>query len=239
MTREPKKFKGNSISRAFRLGMLIGAVVSTPIAIKLQEADIQAHSYGAISENGIKSTRPFLSALTSKEILNDYDKLDYLEAIKAVQTPNGAQLFLDNYFSYDKSELTGSPLIRLSKGESFKENYQKRKGVCLDYATCAAALLSDDGYPPLLLQMGDKTSPIDHVVFLYKEGNKFGALGNTEMKPVYSSIEELVKHFYLYGVQFDEYAVFNLKDKFQNNEWINGKVNLQGIIVDKFTKINP
>jgi hypothetical protein len=237
MAKENKKVKRNPIARAFKLGMLVGAVISIPIAVKIKEAYIKDHTYMSIPENSIKSTRPFQSTLTSKEAFNDYDKLNYEEAIKATKTPQGVQFFLDNYFSYDKNEVTGLSLFRSSKGESFKENYKKRKGVCLDYATCADALLSDDGYPPLLLEMRD-TYSTNHMVFLYKEGNKFGALGNTEMKPIYNSIESLVKHFYIYGIQFNEYAVINLDDKFPNHEWIDGKVDLQGTIIDHFTKVN-
>ncbi|MEK6969193.1 MAG: transglutaminase-like domain-containing protein [Nanoarchaeota archaeon] len=95
----------------------------------------------------------------------DYSKLTWQEAIDQVQTPEQAQEYLDQHFSTDYDEVGWH-----SKGESFKYNHSKAKGNCLDYATVAAALLSDNGYSPILLAMSDSNTA--HAVYLYrtKEG---------------------------------------------------------------------
>jgi len=238
------KSKGNLIAKAVGTGLLIGtglAFAFSPIAIKINDSNIKYHTYKAVPEESIESVNP---VIFPNGLLPDYDKLTYLEAINATQTPELAQFFLKNYFHYDDSEVKPIPLLlgnfpiaaKVSKGESFKDNYKKKKGVCLDYATCAAALLWDNGYPPLILAL--KGNSFDHSVFLYKKDNKFGTLGESPMKPIYSTVEDLVKDFPLeYGIQFDEYTIINLNDKFQNLEWINGKVNLQRPIIDKFEKV--
>ena len=126
-------------------------------------------------------------------------------------------------------------------GMSFKEDYTKKKGVCLDYAVCAAALLSDDGYPPLILIMRSQKETKDHGVFLFKdkETGWFGALGNTPLFSEARSVNDLVKAFYSeQKIFFDEYTIINLDNKFRYKEWINGNVDLQNMMIDKWTKVN-
>jgi hypothetical protein len=80
-----------------------------------------------------------------------------------------------------------------------------------------------------------------HGVFLFKdkETGFFGALGNTPMFGNYFTVKDLVKDFYSKeGWKFNEYAIINLNDKFKNKEWIDGNIDLQRIIIDKWTKVN-
>ncbi len=92
----------------------------------------------------------------------DYSKLTWQEAIEYVQTPEQAQDYLNMHFQYDYDEANDAKrgfviygLINTtgSRGETFNQNHQKQRGICFDYATSAAALLSDNGFPPLLLIM--------------------------------------------------------------------------------------
>lgn len=171
----------------------------------------------------------------------DYSKLTWREAIRHVQTPEQAQDYLKRHFDYDCNEsafaLPG--LFSMGgKGETFKHNHIRRKGVCFDYATVAAALLSDDGYPPLLLDLQDGPSSDGHSLFLYRTDTGFGALGTTPMKPIYSSTNELVKNINTkYEEHYTQYNVINLDENVPCRQWIGGDMDLRPPI-DIFGKFN-
>ena len=175
---------------------------------------------------------------TKKRPMIDYSKLTWQEAIEYIKTPKQAQSYLNNHFNYDPTELGGLGLAILSnsKGESFKENHEKAEGVCIDYATAAAALLSDNGYEPLILAM--KGNRGAHAVFLYKESDKFGILGIDYTDPIYSTIDGVIsaineKHSQVYG----KYAVANLDSNFSN--WISGdNINMQTPFFDKWELVD-
>ncbi len=217
--------------RALIFGTIIGLGVSYFIS-PIIENKIYPHNYRSITEDSIQSV---LYPKKSKKNSLDFNKLNYEEAIKKVETPGEVQwTFLEDYFNfyYDKKEMSGM---------SFKEDYTKKKGVCLDYAVCAAALLSDDGYPPLILIMRSQKETKDHGVFLFKdkETGWFGALGNTPLFSEARSVNDLVKAFYSeQKIFFDEYTIINLDNKFRYKEWINGNVDLQNMMIDKWTKVN-
>lgn len=168
----------------------------------------------------------------------DYSKLTWQEAISYVKTPEQAQDYLDRYFEYDFDEYNGFNLFGLfnvcTKGETFKHNHTRRKGICIDYATAAAALLSDDGHPPLLLYM--KRGESRHVVFVYKTGECFGALSNNSEKPVHKTIESLVKSMRQY-YPYKHYAIINLDENYPDREWIDGDVDLQGARINNWIEI--
>jgi len=208
------------------------------------EEYVLSHTYQTVYEDKIEAV------LFPKEQENNlnFNKLNYKEAIKAVQTPDQVQGdFFEKYFYFDQDEIKEhviGPFVvsKRLKGESFKYNYNKKKGVCLDYATCAAALLSDNGYAPLLLSLRDNSSTEGHMVFLFKdkETGLFGALGSTPMFGDYFTVKDLVKDFEpKHGWKFDKYAIINLDDKFPNHEWIDGSVDMQRVTVDKWTEVNP
>lgn len=175
---------------------------------------------------------------TNKVEKVDYSKLTWQEAIAYVKTPEQAKDYLDRHFEYDFDEYNGFSLFGLfnvgTKGETFKYNHTRRKGICIDYATAAAALLSDNGYQPLLLYM--KRGESRHVVFLYKTEERFGGLSNNHEKPVYKTIESLVKSVRKY-YPYEHYALVNLDENYKNREWIDGDVDLQGARISNWTKI--
>ena len=94
------------------------------------------------------------------EFLDDYSHLNWKEAVERIKTPEEAQHYLDTHFKYKEEE----------RYESFRLNHQDGKGVCYDYSLAAAALLRDDGYPPLIFEM--ISDDLCHTVFIYKEEEK-------------------------------------------------------------------
>ena len=143
--------------------------------------------------------------------------LEWYDAIKSVSTPQDAQKYLDSSFSYDEDKRTRKT------GGTFKNTFKSGKGICFDYATMAAALLADDGYPPLILRLDGKTE--SHAVYLYKDNGskKFGALGNSPRDPNYGCIKDIALSF---GESFDKFAVIDLDSSFPDREWIWGDIEL-------------
>ena len=168
----------------------------------------------------------------------DYSKLTWQEAINHVKTPKQAQDYLYKHLDIDFRELMwGFNFLGINfftKGETFKYNHTKRKGICIDYATAAAALLSDNGYPPLMLHMRCDSKRDMHVVFLYKTKEGFGALGMTPEKPVHKTIDSLVNAL---GEEYEYFSIVNLDDNYKNREWIAGDVDLQGHRIEKWEKV--
>jgi len=141
----------------------------------------------------------------------DFSKLNYQEAIEVVRTPYEAQKYLLEHFIWDN---------KAGKGESFKVNHIKRRGVCLDYASAAAALLSDNGYPPLILLMYSKEH--GHAVFLYRTEKGFGILGKPSSPPRYKSVKELMEKGInkMYQKKFTHYFVADLDESLKDRSWI-------------------
>lgn len=172
----------------------------------------------------------------------DYSRMTWQEAMVFVKTPAQAQHYLNSHFSYDiKEASSGFNMIFFNigtKGETFKYNHTRRKGICIDYATVAAALLSDDGYPPLILCLkrianGRKYA---HAVFLYRTGQGFGALSTLPIEPRYKTVEELVIDYFDYP-SYDYYCIVNLDEQYKNREWVDGDVDSQIPRVDKWIKV--
>lgn len=188
-------------------------------------------TYNTLSPSSIQSVTPIKEPIERlKEEPIDYDKLTWQEAIEYVQTPEQVQDYLDRHFSYESQGATlifipGFIMISKQKGETFRYNHTLRKGSCFDYATSAAALLSDNNYPPLLLTMGTKSS--SHSVFLYRTKTGYGALGRIHLGPVYSSIENLVNCLNeKINFSYDKFNIVNLDENYENREWIDGDINL-------------
>jgi len=129
-----------------------------------------------------------------------------------------AQFYLYNTMAYDNAELDTRSI-----GESFRVNHQKRRGVCIDFASAAAALVSDEGFPPLVLFMAGNAGR--HAVFLYRSEYGYGCFGNTPSLPIHRTIEDLVRSL----GDFNRFNVVNLDDNYPNKEWIHGNVDLQDL----------
>ena len=147
----------------------------------------------------------------------DYTQLTSEEVIKYIKTPKKVQHYLDHHLETGEFE----------KGESFAENHLDRKGLCIDYALAAAALLSDDGYKANILILSQRNTP-SHALFLYKENDHFGVLGNSSIPARYGSINELVKAISEKNYwDFYKYAIVDLDATFPDKDWIDKSVNFK------------
>lgn len=212
-------------------------ILYTSVLSMLSFGSACTHYHKTTPPNIVYNLKPINPTVKETEEI-DYSKLTWQEAIAYVKTPEQAQDYLYTHFEYDFDEYNGFSFFGIfnvsTKGETFKYNHTRRKGICIDYATAAASLLSDDGYPPLLLYM--KKGESRHVVFLYKTEEGFGALSNNFEKPIHQTIESLVKSIRQY-YPYEHYAVVNLDENYKNREWIDGDVDLQGARISNWTKI--
>ncbi len=108
-------------------------------------------------------------------------------------------------------EATKTPLLVQRWLESLPYNFEVRgetlrtfRGVvranqahCLEAALSAATILEQHGFPPILLDFESKDD-IDHVVFLFRDGTRYGTVARSRdpglhgRKPVFRSIRNLV-----------------------------------------------
>ena len=183
-------------------------------------------TYKTISPDSIKPVQPRMFHLQSQiyhQYPPNFNQLTWQQAIKCVQTPEQAQDYLNRHMISRRSPGIdiGGLFITSDNHESFKSNHQDRTGVCSDYAICAAALLSDNNYPPLILALKQNIFN-SHGVFIYRnQKGLFGALGNTPFHPEYNSINQLAKEFKKqYGWDFKQFAIIDLNKTYPNQKWI-------------------
>ena len=90
---------------------------------------------------------------------------------------------------------------------SFRELIKHNEVHCLEAAVCAAVILEQHRYPPLLLDL-ESQDLLDHVVFVFQKQGKWGSVGRSRdlglhgRKPVFRSIRDLVWSY------FDTYIDF-------------------------------
>ncbi len=84
---------------------------------------------------------------------------------------------------------------------SFREVVRRNQAHCLEAAVCAAVILEQHGYPPLLLDL-ESVDLLDHVIFVFRENGLWGAvarsrdLGLHGRKPVFRSLRQLVWSYF-------------------------------------------
>jgi hypothetical protein len=72
---------------------------------------------------------------------------------------------------------------------------------CLEAALSAATVMEQHGHPPLLLDM-ESIDDLDHVVFLYRQGGRWGTVAKSRdpglfgRRPVFRSIRDLVWSYF-------------------------------------------
>jgi len=129
-----------------------------------------------------------------QKVLKDFPK--EFAVFKKLNTPEKIQDFLDSLkINFEKTgDTSRSPLVVL----------QKREAHCIEGAVLAAAALWYHGEPPLLLDLkvakgkGDH----DHVVALFKQNGKWGAISKTNhavlryRDPIYQTLRELVLSYF-------------------------------------------
>ena len=171
-------------------------------------ASIHIYSYRTIDPEHIRPVQQYAS---SSEVPEDICAYPYERAIESIDTPQQAQRYLWSCMT------TKIP----SPHETFRKNHEDGAGECWDYATSAAALLSDDGYPAYILTMRKETEPVGHAVFIYKDEKGFRALGNTPVQQAYDSIEGIVRHINrVEGRAYDTRMVIDLGRTYPDGSWI-------------------
>lgn len=79
---------------------------------------------------------------------------------------------------------------------------KRRRAHCMEGAMLAAAALRFHGFPPLVLDLTSSAHDLDHVVAIFKEGGKWGAVSKTNhavlryREPVYRDIRELAMSYF-------------------------------------------
>ena len=169
--------------------------------------------------------RPFPAAL-----------LPEFAVFKKLNSPHKIQDFIDTELRINfepKRETCRSPLMAMRAGEAH----------CAEGALLAAAIFWYHGEPPLLLDL--KVAPnkgdVDHVVTLFREGGRWGAISKTNhavlryRDPVYKTVRELAlsyfnEYFLPSGVKtLRSYSVpFNLLRR--GDGWLTARQNAWDII---------
>jgi hypothetical protein len=165
--------KGFINKYAMRLGMLEEIISTVRNGIIIQAAGIAMAFSGCVFApvtSVIINPMPIADVNT---LIDDYSTLSWQEAIVHVQAPVQAQHYLDTHLTQSNAMSGYIPgLVSWGeRSETFRINHTKRVGRCLDYASAAAALLSDNGYPPLILEMQGNLGY--HAVYLYRTPDGF------------------------------------------------------------------
>ncbi len=107
----------------------------------------------------------------------------------ALDTPRRVQRWLES-LPYNHEE-DGETL------RTFRGVVREGEAHCLEGALCAATILEQRAYPPLLLDL-ESVDNLDHVLFLFKIGSGYGTVARSRdpglhgRKPLFRSIRDLV-----------------------------------------------
>jgi hypothetical protein len=145
-----------------------------------------------------------------------------LNVLKRFQSPFKIQEFLDS-LSYSAEERYRCPRSVL----------QDKKAHCYDGAVFAAAALQNIGYPPLLVEILPNDRDDDHILAVFRQRNRWGALAKSNFvglryrEPVYHSLRELVMSYFepYFNIAGERTLVgytapLNL-NRFNNLDWLN------------------
>lgn len=117
-----------------------------------------------------------------------------LDILKNLNTPQKIQDFLNSLPANfdDGNDTCMSPMKVLETGKCH----------CMEGAIFAALALRVNGYKPLIVDLVSDKKDFDHVIAVFKENGKWGAISKTNhavlryREPVYTSIRELVMSFF-------------------------------------------
>ncbi len=124
------------------------------------------------------------------------DRTDFLPKERAIvqklRTPRQVQQFLRVLpYNWEKN---GETL------RTFRGVVRHWQAHCLEAALAAATILEQHGFPPLLLDF-ESQDKLDHVVFLFRHGGRYGTVARSRdaglhgRKPVYRSLRQLVMSY--------------------------------------------
>ena len=117
-----------------------------------------------------------------------------LDVLKKLDTPKKIQNFLNKIpINFDhRKDTCMSPRMVL----------RKNKCHCIEGAVLAALCLKLNGKPPLILDLEANKKDYDHVITVFREEGRWGAISKTNHSvlryrdPVYNSIRELVMSYF-------------------------------------------
>ncbi len=167
--------------------------------------------------------------------------IDFPKLYKKLRTPARVQKFL--YTIPYNLEKNGETL------RSAEQAILKKQIHCLEACFVAAAILEHGGYPPLVISL-ESQDRLDHVVFVYKKNNRWGAISRSRddglqgRKAVYKSLRALAASYidaYVDSTgRITGFAVENLNDTKSN--WRHSKRNVwkaeDFLIYAKHKKLN-
>lgn len=84
---------------------------------------------------------------------------------------------------------------------SFRRVMREHRAHCLEGALVAATILEQHGYPPLLVSI-ESQDHLDHVLFLYRQQGRYGAVARSRdiglhgRQPVFRTVRDLVMSYY-------------------------------------------
>lgn len=149
--------------------------------------------------------------------------------IDGLKTPYGIQYFLD-----------AIPYNPVGECRSPRRIMHEPKAHCFEGALFAAAMLREQGYPPLILDMYADNDD-DHVIALYKHNERWGAIAKSNTttlrfrEPVYKSVRELVMSYFDFYFNIDGFKSLrsytrpvNLK-RFDKRGWATADEDLEYI----------
>lgn len=139
--------------------------------------------------------------------------------VEKLRTPARVQRFFSS-MPYNW-ELEGATM------RSFREVIKRNEAHCLEAAVGAAVILEQHGYPPLLLDI-ESQDLLDHVIFVFQEGGRWGSIGRSRDKglhgrhPVFRTLRDLAWSYFEPYVDFSGrikgYGPANLYD-LGNYDW--------------------
>lgn len=131
-----------------------------------------------------------------------------------LRTPAAVQRYL-NGLPYNTEPPPGRATLR-----SFRGVVRHRTVHCLEAALSAAVILEQHGYPPLVLSF-ESIDELDHVVFLYEQRGRWGAVARSRdpglhgRKPVFGSARALalsyIDPYVDYSGRVTGYTVIDLR----------------------------
>lgn len=132
---------------------------------------------------------------------------------KKIKSPEQVQKFLRSHL-YNREE-DGETLVSANQALKLKSYH------CLEACFIAGAILEKQGFPPLVMSF-ESQDCLDHVIYVYKVGKYWGAIGRSRdeglhgRKPVFKNPRELAKSYIdpyidLTG-RIKAYAVVNLNE---------------------------
>ena len=131
----------------------------------------------------------------------------YSNQLRAVLSPAERRVFAKLSNPQKVQDLLDSLSINFEKGGEIlicspREILKRKKAHCIEGALLAAASLSCHGAPPLLMDFQTTNDDEDHVVAVFKQYGRWGALSKTNhpvlryRDPVYRTIRELAMSYF-------------------------------------------